>query len=142
MSGSASGYQGEAAVIREWFEAGWESGVPLQLVENAPFPDKPTNAPWARLAVRSTDARVASVGGPSVRFRHAGDIILEVFVPEGVGDGRARELADLGCDIVRAREESGIRVWAPRAIPLGVRDGWYRINVVAPYERDETFTIH
>ena len=141
MSGE-TGYVGEAATIRAWFEDEWESGVPIKLLENAAKFAKPDNAPWARLSIHSNDAHVASVGGPNVRFRHLGDIVLEVFAPEGIGDGRARELADLGCSIIRGRSENGVQVWAPKAIPAGTKDGWYQINVVAPFSRDEDFTIH
>lgn len=136
-----SGYQGEEATIRGWFKAEWPSGTPIQLIENSKFSDKPDNAPWARMTVRSTGARVASIGGPVQRHRHDGDIILEVWVPEGIGTGKAKELADLGCGIIRGKEEGGITVWSARAIPLGVRDGWYRINVIGSFSRDEDFTI-
>ena len=142
MSSSPGGYVGEAATFRAWFSDGWEEGVPLALVENSAKFAKPTNAPWARLAIRPVDSEVASIGGPQVRYRQTGNLILEIFAPEGTGDGRARELADLACSIVRGREEARLRVWSARAIPLGVRDGWYRINVIAPYSWDEDYTPH
>ena len=137
-----SGYVGEKATIRGWFRDGWESGVPIHLIEGSAFKDKPTNAPWARLAIRPREARVASVGGPTaVNFRHDGDIILEIFTPDGLGDGRATELADLGCSIIRGKQDGGIVCWSARAIPLGTRDGWVRVNVIGPYQRDEQFSV-
>ena len=137
-----SGYVDEAATIRAWFAADWESGVPIHLIENSEFKDKPDNAPYAKLFIRPRDAFTAGVGGPQVRYRHPGDIILEIRVPEGVGDGRARELADAGCDIIRGREEGMLRVWSARAIALGVRDGWCRFNVLGSYSWDGDFTVH
>lgn len=130
-------YVSEGAAIRAWFTAEWESGVPIHLLENSEFTDKPENAPWARLAIRPNDVNAVAVGGPVTRYRYDGDIILEIFTPSGTGDGRAKELADLGDTILRGRAEDGIQVWAARAITLGVRDGWYRINVIARYQRDE-----
>lgn len=134
-------YQNEAGTIRAWFEDGWESGVPIHLIENSKFSDKPDDAPWARLLIRSQEAFPVSIGGPTIRYRHPGSIIVEIRVPEGIGDGRGRELADLACSIVRGKEEDGITVWSARAIPLGVRDGWYRINVLGTFSRDEDFTV-
>lgn len=136
-----SGYEGEAATVRGWFLAEWDSGIPIHLIENSPFPDKPDNAPWARLSIRNNPAGPATVGGPSRRYRHGGSIILEVFVPADIGDGLARELADAGATIIREKQEDGITVWSVQAIPIGVEDGWYRINVLGTFSRDEVFTV-
>ena len=136
-----SGYLGEAETIRKWFRSEWDSGVPIHLIEGGNFPDKPDDGPWARLAIRSRDGYPAAIGGPTIRYRHDGDIILEIFTPEGGGDGPARALVDSGCEIVRGRDEDSIVVWNVRAIPLGVRDGWYRINVIASFSRDEDFAL-
>ena len=139
MSGE-SGYLDEAETIRDWFVAEWDSTVAIHIYENQKF-TKPTAAHWARLTIRSQEGRPASIGGPSVRYRHDGNIILEVFAPEGTGDGRARELVDEGLAIIRGREEGGIIVWTARAIPIGVRDGWYKINGLGLYQRDEDFNV-
>jgi len=136
-----SGYIGEAETIRGWFLAEWDSGVPIHVYENTKFTDKPDDAIWARLRVLSRDAYPAAIGGPTIRYRHDGDIILEIFAPESTGDGAARSLADDACAIMRGREDGGIVVWTARAIPLGVRDGWYRINVVGSFSRDEDFAL-
>jgi len=136
-----SGYVGEAATIRGWFDSEWDATVPIHMVDGSAFKDKPDNGPWARMAIQSRGAEVASIGGPAVSFRHTGDVVVEIFVPEGVGDGRGRALADLACDILRGKQDGGIVVWNARAIPLGVHDGWYRINVIGPYQRDEDFEI-
>lgn len=137
-----SGYLDEAETIRGWFLSEWDSGVPIHIYENQKFADKPDDEAWARLAIRSRSEGVpAAVGGPQVKYRHPGSIILEIFTPGGVGDGRARELADEGAAIIRARQEDGIIVWTTGAVVLGVRDGWYRINVIGTYTRDEDFTV-
>ena len=94
MSGE-SGYLDEAETIRDWFVAEWDSTVAIDIYENQKF-TKPTDAHWARLTIRSQEGRPASIGGPNIRYRHDGNILLEVFAPEGVGDGRARELIDEG----------------------------------------------
>lgn len=137
-----SGYEGEAETIRAWFRSEWDSGVPIQIFENVAFKDKPDDEHWARLRVRSFEGAPATIGGPDVKYRHDGDIILEIFSPEGVGDGRARELADEALEIIRGREEGGITVWRAWAVPIGNRgDGWYRINALGSYSRDEDFTL-
>lgn len=135
------GYVGEDAAIRTWFQAEWEAGVPIHLIEGSAFREKPTNAPWARLLIRPRASAVVSVGAPIIRHRHVGSVIVEIFTPDGNGDGRAKELGDLACDILRGRQENGVVVWNARAIPLGVQDGWVRVNVIAPYQRDQDFTV-
>lgn len=136
-----SGYLGEAETIRDWFVAEWDAdAVPIQIYENVKF-DQPDDEPWARLTIRSRDAAPASIGGPAVRYRHPGAIILEIFNPVGHGDGRARELADEGLAIIRGRQEGGLTVWTAGAIPIGERDGWYKIDVLGTYSRDEDFAV-
>lgn len=136
---TAVGYEAEASLIRARFEEQWDPRVPVN------YPNMPDNKPaartaWLRLSILPTDARVASIGGPAVRYRHDGDIIAEIHAPENQGSGPALALADDVCAAFRAWRSGELIAWAPRVVVVGNRDGWYVVNVIAPYQRDETFS--
>lgn len=132
-------YVSEAALIRNRFESQWSSPIPAFILENKKV-SKPTDAPWVRMTIQNGDANVACVGGSTIRYRHDGSVIVEIWTPLGEGDGEARELGDLAASIFRGWESGGLRFWAPRVVPLGERNGWYRVNMIAPFQRDTDFS--
>lgn len=140
-----TGYLGEMEAIEDRFKSEWGDLTPIEF-KNAPI-TKPGDenggdlGPWVRFRIHPSSAVVASVGGPNVRFRHAGDVIVEIFTPLHSGPKSIRELVDAAASIFRGWRQDGITFWAPRAVEVDAAKGWDRMNVIAPYQRDESFAL-
>jgi hypothetical protein len=66
------------------FVAAWGSSGPY-VFDNEDF-EPPTDAVWARVAVRHSGAGQETLGGPGNRkFERRGAVITQVFVPQGTG---------------------------------------------------------
>ena len=120
-----------AQSIRERFSAEW-SRTPIAY-PNTPF-EKPSG-PWIRVTVRGSSAeQVATV---SKRLRHEGAVFVQVFTPEGQGDGEALSIADDVAALLEAQTLGGIRFYAATRRPEGVdENGWYMVIVSIPFEYD------
>lgn len=89
---------------------------------------------WVRLTIQDGDSRqVATVGE---KWRHPGVVIVQVFVPEGTGDGTALAIADDVVSVFQGMTLSGIRFRASSAETVGASDGWYQVNVTTDFEYD------
>ena len=134
----SSGYASELQAIESRFATEWNDRTPVAY-HNVPFvpPENPP-APWVRLTVLSGQSSQASMGDTAL-FRHSGVIDVTVFVPAGTASKGARELVDAVAEIFRRKQFSGITCRAPGFGDVGVRDGWYQINVSFPFHRDAIF---
>ena len=96
------------------------------------------NVSWVRLSIRSNDAEIATMGGVgNRRFRQSGAMLVQVFVPTGVGDGTVYEIADDVGNAVRGVTVSGVRLKAttpPRFV--GPDGAWFQANLSTPFEFD------
>lgn len=148
-------YAGATASIRERLVANWNV-TPITF-QNEPVPepwpptvadpvapDFPRPAPWVHLEISSTGSEMRGVGKPGSQvWIYDGLISVHVFVPEGSGDGLARQHAVALGEIFRAkvfyREAPGcyVRTWAPRVDGGGDADhdgNWYRVTMTCPFE--------
>lgn len=135
------GYEFEAQRILSRFAAEWtDNGDELTPIAwpNTPF-DPPQSGAWVRITIQPSTSRVASIAGPYTRFRHDGDVVVEIFAPHGDGTETALMLADRAAAIFRGFEHHNLTFFAPRMVHVGNRDGWYRVNVICPYQRDTAF---
>lgn len=131
------GWLEEYATIRSAFIDQWGSTTKV-VEDNAAM--KPTDQrPWIRFQVLGTDARVATIGGPQTRYRHDGDVVIEIFAPLNTGPGRVLTLADQASSYLRGLRVEGITFWAPRLIRTGPNSAWHRRNLICPFQRDEVF---
>jgi len=104
--------------------------------ENVTF-TPPNGEPWVRLTIREGEASLPAFGGGSNVYRHPGTVIVQVFTPDGTGDGQAREIADSVADIFRGKRLSGVRFFdAPYINTVGTDGAWFQINVTMPFEYD------
>lgn len=93
--------------------------------------------PWVRLNVRNADAQLVSLGPRT--YRQPGVVITQVFIPAGVGDNRANEIAEAVVGALRGQTVSGVRFRAtspPQAV--GQTGGWWQTNVITPFDFDDT----
>lgn len=132
-------YEDEGVFIRSRFNSEW-AGRTQVAYPNVPF-SKP-NAAWVRLGVNGSGADAVSVGDPdAIRYRHDGMVIVEVFTPVQSGDGESRELCDAAAAVFRGVKDAAtkLRFRAPYRIEVGVVDGWFKADVLCPFERDTIY---
>jgi len=89
---------------------------------------------WIRMTILDEDSIHPTVGGQRTRFQ--GQIVFNIFVREGTGSNRARELADelfYGFDGIAFQ---GIHCASVSINPVPPTDGWYQLNVSTDFYWD------
>lgn len=121
------------------FLAEWGQTTPVAL-PNAAF-TPPSAAPWVRLTILFANSeRTLLTGDPATGTTTSGLLVLQVFVPEGTGDGGAMRLADTASGILHERTLTiplavqSLRLYTPRVNTIGPSGGWHQINVACPFE--------
>ncbi|CTQ45769.1 phage tail terminator-like protein [Roseibium aggregatum] len=100
--------------------------------ENTGFDHDPESF-WLRLTIRTNEPRRQDIGASKGLYLTTGVALFQIFVPVGQGTGEGLEIADAIDDIFRARETEHIRFRASTAIPVGVSNSWYQVNVSVPF---------
>lgn len=103
--------------------------------ENVHF-DKSNLEEWIRIRVMPAGARQVSLGNNPL-FRYRGITLIQVYIKDGIGVGRANILADHVSDLFRNLVLGRIHFGVPEATKMGNKDGWYGLNVDCPYYREE-----
>ena len=99
-------------------------------------PTRGTN--WVRVTLNWGDQRPASVGGATNRYRTVGVITVQVFADQGGGPVTALQIADDVVACFRGTTISTIRTKGTSLQDVGGDGAWYQINVITPFEFDET----
>lgn len=127
------GFQSSAAQVFQQFKTAW-THTPI-VFENE-FYD-PTNVEeWIRYTDHTSSARRASLGNNAL-FRYRGIVAIQTFTKPSIGKGRALELSDYVTNIFRDQKIGATQFYVPYPNVIGTRDGWYQVNVLSPYYRDE-----
>ena len=116
----------------------------LVALENQAF-DTDIDEPWVRLSVRHFDAEQETLGRKGNRqFLRPGSVIVQVFVPYGLGVHRAQEIAQQVRDLyegealpVIGSDTERLRFFAGSTIEVGQADGYYQVNVNIPFDYNE-----
>lgn len=116
--------------------------IPPVAYEGVPF-IPPQAAPWARIVLRHTGGRQASLAGDTAKIRteKTGIVIVSVFAPieKGQGVKLARDLATVAKRAFEGKATAS-QVWFRNVVATEVgADGgtWFQINVTAIFEYDE-----
>jgi hypothetical protein len=138
-----SGYATEAATILGRLKTEWDDTTPIAW-PNVDF--TPPATAWIRPTLLASDAARREMGATGTRtFRHHGLLLVQVFTPEGSGDGSARTYAEQVCGIFRGVQAGGITYEGPTGEAPTARgdgrdgNGWYMWTVTVPYTRDELY---
>jgi len=132
-------------------EVGYEhgNGIPTQYDNDGAFV-KPTgldgatppgfkarDALWIRFSIRPGESRQVSLGANS-RFRTPGVAIAQIFVPLGLGDKTAWEVADAISSAFRATTvNNSVRFYTPYVSYQGRSGKEWQINVICPFYADD-----
>ena len=137
------------ALFRTAWLAGVESAtVPLTYEDvKGDQPEGPrtgeaaSNAPWARVTVRTTQSRQASLANHAGQsnWETLGIITINIFTPAGDGLRLAHKLAKTAQEAFRGVTTSPGGIWFrnPRIEPVGQDGPWYMTNVLAEFTYDE-----
>ena len=122
------------------FKTAWGTTTPIRF-ENAPAIDGIN--PFVALTILDGEGEQISLGTPALR-RWVGLIVIQIFVKADTGTQQARAYAtQAGAVFDRAEFSSGnsgtIRSRIPSVRAIGVRDGWYQLNVSVPFIRDRQY---
>ena len=132
----------EKRAFEDRFKTQWGSTSPVRW-EGLPFKFPDPAIPWVGFYVRSGPSNRITVG-PNPLVRYAGNIVVQVFAPEGQPMATASGYLDTIATIFREVEfsynNSGlIRCYQPDVRVIGTDNGWFQRNVVCPYIRDKQF---
>lgn len=143
-------YQTAKKNIRAHFVSLWGSTTLVQY-ENTPgfysgntlarsASDPPGDTYWARLQIINNFGEQASLGGPTVRYRQTGLVIVSLFAPENKATTVIDGYADTAIAIFRKPYcllDTGERFRNASIQEIGVSDGWYQVQVRAEFTFDE-----
>jgi hypothetical protein len=127
-------YTTEKNVIEAYLNANF-TGVRLAY-ENDEMTDVSVNE-WIRVSIQNADAFQASLGSNPL-FRYLGILYFQIFTRPDIGSGRAIEIADMLSALFRAVKVSGITFKTPKLQKLGVRNGWYQVNLSTAFSREDS----
>jgi len=133
-------FDAAGATIRSAFNTGF-TAHPIAW-PNAPF-DPPKDGagdplPYVRFHILEADANIAGYGGNTQLYRHPGEVKVNVLVPDGQGDGLAREIGELVAAVFRGQTLSGIRFYAPSFRANGTEGAYWQATVTCRFEYDLT----
>lgn len=120
--------------IQNHFVTGWDDETPVAQ-DNVSFEPQSVTE-YVRFVDDNAGARQVSLGD-NPRFRYRGLVTVQAFLKPNTGTSRAMELFDLVTEIFRAQKVGSVQFEVPRMNTVGDRDGWYQVNFLCPYYRDE-----
>lgn len=130
-------------IIRERFNTQWQALSPTYLHFFAGVPitrDQINNRPWVRVTIQPGETRQVGFSNSGRRKRTVGNIVVQVFVPAGEGDGLAQELADRVASIWEMSTIQGVIFRATSVQRVGEDGAWLQYNTTTPFQADALVT--
>jgi len=134
------GYESERALIEPMFFAGMISAsfATTDIAwENVKFEPEDEQTYVSFRIVHAFEDQASL--GDSPLFRAAGFLSIAIMTPEGTGTATAKKNADKIAAVFRGQTLSGIIFRAPRIEEVGNQNGYYQLNIIVPFQRDEVF---
>lgn len=103
-----------------------------------PDPSAKLTQVWLRVTIMPVGTRQVATGGPGGnRYRHSGTLIVQIFTPPDVGDGRGLQTAESITSLFRSGTYDDVVYSTPQAaLPIGIVEGWYQHNLNCPFYAD------
>ena len=93
---------------------------------------------YVRFSIANGDSKLMDIGSEIKTYRNIGIIYLSLFCPPNTGNGQIMIQADNMANIFRSWNGQSVKCRTPSIKHIGtVSDGWYQVNVVIPFQRDE-----
>jgi hypothetical protein len=132
------GFADTEQIIRERFRDEWSAAgrtEPIQY-DNSGQELKSPDSAWVRLTILPGESRQVEMGNTR-RWRRAGLVVVQIFVPASSGTGLAQELGDIVRDIFEGRTVSGVIFRATSLNRTGIEGAWLQYNASTPFQDDE-----
>lgn len=110
--------------------------TPVQY-ENAPQPDLTEWKEWIAVNTAFIDTEPRTLTS-TPEYHQRGLVFVRVFTPDDIGSKRAREIVDSIIPVLSNRNIGDAFFWQASAVDVGPRDGYYQINIQAPFYRRVT----
>lgn len=111
---------------------GFGSGLPV-IHPNEQFTGEATE--WIRLTIQPAKGEIRTLGFES--FRYTSLLYVQIFVLPDSGSGRSMELVNEVTNLLRAKTLLGLTFKVPKYHDIGTNKGWYQINVVTEFYRED-----
>lgn len=96
---------------------------------------------FVSLTIVHNDAEQAQQGNLIHLYRYYAFISTQIFVRPNRGSRRAYALADKAVEIWKTRTIEFLHIGVPELVEVGVLEGWFQLNVIHPFYRNEYKTI-
>ena len=133
------GFAATESAIRLQFDAEWTVRQPsVQVFYDNAGDDviPPQNQEWVRFTILSGASQQVAMGNTR-RWRRAGSVVVQIFVPAASGTGLAAELGDSVRDALEGIQLSGVIFRATSLNRVGIDGAWLQYNASTPYQADE-----
>lgn len=134
-------FQDTRRAIESRFANNWTATTTDRIkYENVPF-EQPTSGTWVALTILTGAAGIAGISTTPLN-RYAGLIQVDIFAAEKTGSDASWALADSVSTIFRHKQFSAgssgtITSRVPGVQNMGVENGWHRLVVSIPFQRDK-----
>jgi hypothetical protein len=130
---SETSAQGE---LKTRFNTIWANRIPVSWPNLAFTPPSP-QSPWCRFSIVGGESKQTTIGATNNNHRSTGIVYVSIFIPSNTGDLIALQRADEAAAIFRNWAGTNVRCRVPQIKAIGDSDGWYQINVMTAFLRDE-----
>ena len=133
------GFAATESTIRSRFNTQWSSlrpTIPVFFDNAGDDVQPPQNSAWVRLTVLPGASQQVEMGRLR-RWRRAGIIAVQIYVPAASGTGLAQELGDTVRDIFEGLTLSSVIFRATSLNRVGLDGAWLQYNANTPFQADE-----
>lgn len=90
---------------------------------------------WIRLTIQPAKGEIRTLG--DLAFRYVSLLYVQIFVLPDSGSGRSMELVNEVTNLLRAKTLLGLTFKVPKYQDVGTNKGWYQVNVVTEFYRED-----
>ena len=133
------GFAATESTIRSRFNTQWSSlrpTIPVFFDNAGDDVTPPQNSAWVRLTVLPGSSQQVEMGRLR-RWRRAGVVAIQIYVPAASGTGLAQELGDTVIEIFEGLTLSGVIFRATSLNRVGFDGAWLQYNALTNYQADE-----
>jgi len=133
------GFAATESTIRSRFNTQWASlrpTIPVFFDNAGDDVQPPQNSAWVRLTVLPGASQQVEMGRLR-RWRRAGVVVVQIYVPAASGTGLAQELGDTVIEIFEGLTLSSVIFRATSLNRVGLDGAWLQYNANTPFQDDE-----
>lgn len=133
------GFAATESTIRSRFNTQWASlrpTIPVFFDNAGDDVQPPQNSAWVRLTVLPGASQQVEMGRLR-RWRRAGVVVVQIYVPAASGTGLAQELGDTVIEIFEGLTLSSVIFRATSLNRVGLDGAWLQYNAVTNFQADE-----